>query len=194
MNTRPVAVVLGWWDSVVHTSPGRGPQVKRVLTFLPALLLVFGFVAAPVYADQTISHDDAGIEFDIPDDWETEELDEDTILIGPPDETFVVFMWVERADDWADLADALEALDDELGEILEDVRHDDDDAAELDLNGLPAIYVTGTGSIEGEAVEWAVAIVLADEPVILLAFADPETFDGVAEKEFKEFVETVRPD
>ncbi len=42
---------------------------------------------------------------------------------------------------------------------------------EGELNGMPFLEMYGTGEIEGIEVEWSLSLILAQKPIIVLAFA-----------------------
>lgn len=146
--------------------------------------------AALPAAALTVSHELAGLSLDVPDNWSAaEELDEDGVLtVSAPGDAIVLKIWpVEEADLEAALEGAFASLEEQFEEI-----EVDGDVTELEINGLPALSVAGTGIGEDGALKFVTAVVMADMPVVFVGFGDPEL---VAEHhtELQEMYASIRP-
>jgi predicted Zn-dependent protease len=135
------------------------------------LLLCFLFFISSPAVTETFSHEDGGIEFDVPDEWNVEVSDE-VLTISTPDGTVVFTFWVPEADNWQD---AVDAVSEELESLIEDanVTHE----GESELNGMPMYEVSGTGKVKGTSTEWSFSLILAKKPVILLVLSNSDKWE-----------------
>jgi hypothetical protein len=142
---------------------------------------------------------EGSIEFDIPAGWEVEDaLDTDDagdggrLEIGPASEAFHIWMWDRDEDDWENIDAALSELDAELDEMLDGMKHNPD-VKKFEINGLPAVSLTGTGKHHDADIEFEVCVIVAEKPVIFLTCAAPAAFDAQDVADFEKFVKSVRP-
>lgn len=150
-----------------------------------ALMMAMPMSISPALAE-THTHAGAGLSFDAPDEWAAS-ADGDVLVLTPEDETMVTMFWASEAEN---LEAVVGALDEELAKVISDINVEED-AKEEEVNGLPVVYSAGTGTVEGQAAHWMVAVVMADKPVILLT-----TFvgDGLANhaSDFKTMLDSIR--
>lgn len=114
--------------------------------------------------DDYVTNKDAGIRFYVPDYWETER-DKDTLWLWPSDEAVDVAVWV--AGDMP-LAEARKNVSGLLKNYLTDIEVDDDSEAG-DENGVPVVWMSGSGICEGEECTWEATLVKADRLMVFLS-------------------------
>ena len=102
----------------------------------------------------TVTHVQTGLKFDIPDDWEYSQ-EGDGFQAVSPDESVILFFYVGKT---ADVADILDNIALELDGIIEDPEISED-IFEEEVNGLTQVYVEGTGYYQGEIVDWDLTMV-----------------------------------
>jgi predicted Zn-dependent protease len=134
-----------------------------------ALALTYGAPAAR--ADKTFTHSDSGLQFDLPDGWQSE-ADGEMLTVSSPDDTLSIVFWVTEADDFEAAA---EALGEELGKQVKNLKLDGE-PKEGQHNGMEYASVTGTGQVDGVNVAFSADLLMAKKPVIILTFASPENF------------------
>lgn len=141
-------------------------------------------VAAPAMAEVTITHEQAGFCFDVPDKWErkVDEDNPDLLMVTSPDSGIVLQSWVLEVDDLEDAIDGLaEGLDEEFDEVKLD-----DETKESTVNGLDRVTLHGTAKLEGAPVLLGITLLIAEKPVIFLAMGAPE-----AVKEYEEILQAI---
>lgn len=134
----------------------------RGAALLAVLLTIFtgGLLA------ESVNHTEAQVKVWIPDNW-VQEADEDSLIVtDPEEEVMVAFMVV----DGENIEAALEAMEMELGSLAENVQADGE-PEEVELNGMPAIVLDAKGTIDGEAVDMGVAVIITPAEKALLVFA-----------------------
>ena len=147
---------------------------------LSALFLISGPVVA-----ETFSHEEGGIEFEVPDGWQVQ-LDEEVLTLSTPDGTVVFSFWVPEADTWEA---AVDAMFEEIQNLVEDpdIKHQGD----TELNGMPVYEVSGTGLVNEIPTEWAFNLIIAKKPVILLVLSNPKVWEQ-NRPVVKKFAESIR--
>ncbi|MDX9723901.1 MAG: hypothetical protein RBU37_24335 [Myxococcota bacterium] len=142
-------------------------KIANLLAALLATALLF--VCAAELQAKTVKHPTGNIEFEIPDDWESQ-LEEDALVLATKDEGVFVLFWAVAPEA---VEDGVTALLEKLNEVATDVAVNGE-AQETEVNGIPTLAVVGTGKIEGTPIIWTGAILVGSEakPVILAAVAD----------------------
>lgn len=125
-------------------------MIKKSL--LGVILLSFLMIASQ--SAVTVTHVQTGLKFDIPDDWEYSQ-EEDQFEAVSPDESVIIFFYVGKTDEVADL---LDNIDLELSGIIENPEINDN-IFEEEVNDLIQVYIEGTGEYEGEIVDWDLTMV-----------------------------------
>ncbi|MCR9142144.1 MAG: hypothetical protein NXI24_07820 [bacterium] len=133
---------------------------------LLALVCAVALLSVGPLAAEDVNHTEAQVKVWIPDGWE-QEADDDSLIVGDPNEEVMVAFLVVEGDNVEAALDAMEA---ELSEIVDDVAPDGE-ASEIDLNGMPAVVMDAKGSVEGEPVDLGIAVIMTPANKALLVFA-----------------------
>jgi hypothetical protein len=149
-----------WWRRRVVN---RAVVGVLVLSFL---LLISGSAIA-----ETFSHEEGGIQFDVPDEWDVE-VKEEVLTLSTPDGTVVFSFWVPETDT---VEDAFDAMSEEMESLIDDpdVTHE----GESELNGMPVYEIRGTGKLKGTPTEWSFSLVIAKKPIIVLILSNPDRWE-----------------
>ena len=134
-------------------------------------------------------HEEAGIEITVPAGWVTDSGDDMLTIADAGDEVAITFMIM----DTDDLTAALDALDSELSEFVDDLKPESD-AMETDVNGMEAMFMDATGSVEGAEVDIGIFIILTPTGKAMLMFgiiaADA---DPALEGDVDDIMRSIRP-
>lgn len=115
--------------------------------------------------DKTYTHEAGGITFTLPTGWKAEP--DGTQLTAAPEEGGIsISFWVTEEDDFEA---ASEAVGEELGKLLKNIKLDEDKKEDTH-NGMPHASFTGSGQIEGRDVLFSADLLQAKKPVIVLTF------------------------
>jgi hypothetical protein len=148
-------------------------MVKLLRSAVLCLAFVFGSVALHA---ETLTHEEAGLEFTVPDDWGKEQ-EGDFLLIKTKGEDVVMCFMVGKE---AEAAEFLKALGTELDKIMSDVKLDSKEPKHEEANGLHFSYVEGTGKIKNnekfipkgkkaeEAVQWDMTMVTGGKKLLAI--------------------------
>jgi hypothetical protein len=142
--------------------------------------------AAQTPAAQTVSHPEAGLQFDVPAGWKTDEEGEQYRLVSADGDISVTF-WVPVE---GDFENAAKAIGEEIGKQLTDLKYDAEPRQDKH-NGMDHISVTGSGKAEGRSVNFSADMLRAKKPVIILTFSSPENFRH-HEAEYSKFVSSIK--
>lgn len=125
--------------------------------------------AAPPAAAQsegkTFTHEAGGITFTLPAGWKAEP-DGAQLTASPEEGGISISFWVTEEDDFEA---ASEAVGEELGKLLKNIKLDEDKKEDTH-NGMPHASFTGSGQIEGHDVLFSADLIQAKKPVIVLTF------------------------
>ncbi len=158
--------------------------MKKLTIALGAALLCSAFMiattaktvptkVAAVYQNQDVfTHQDAGVQFQLPKGWKAKP-DGEVITASSADDSLQVVFWVP---DESTFAAAVKELDKELGKTIKNMKTDGK-PAEDELNGMPHYGETGTGDVNGATIVWSVDVLGAKKPLIVLTFAAPNLFE-----------------
>jgi len=160
-------------------------RTRRSLVWVA--LASLALAVAPALAKQTFEFVKAGLLLDVPDSWKTE-IKDDVLKITSKDEGIEIDGW---SVDNKEFDKAVDDLIEELQGIIKDAKVVGK-PTKLEINGLTAVGVEGTGKVEGENVKWLVLFVKAKNPVMVTAFASPEALDK-NEKEVQNLFLSIRP-
>jgi hypothetical protein len=141
-------------------------------------------LSGPAVAE-TFSHEEGGIEFDVPEGWDVE-VNGEVLTLSIPDGTVVFSFWVPEADTWED---AVDAMFEEMETLIEeaDVTHE----GESELNGMELYEIRGTGKVKGTPTEWSFSLVIAKKPIIVLVLSNPDRWEENSPV-VKRFAESIR--
>lgn len=117
---------------------------------------------------RTFTHKEAGIQFDLPEDWRAEP-DGDTLTVSAPDDSLKMVFFVAKEE-------TFEATVKSLGDLLEKLMKNvkpDGPGKEDELNGIKTFSETGVGEVKGAQVKWSVDLLAARKPIIVVSFAAP---------------------
>jgi len=152
--------------------------MKRLI-IISFVLLIAGSSNAVWYP-----HEDSGVTVDIPRSWKVTG-DANSLQAKTKDGNAAVFMRVMPAEK---AEAALAALDAELSKVVQDLKHNA--AEELEVNGLKAYWVDGTGQVDGHNVEVDVILVQTPKGQSLLVFGI--IAEEAAKKQHKGMVRILR--
>jgi predicted Zn-dependent protease len=136
--------------------------------------------------DNVYVHQEAGIRFEVPKTW-TAEAEGEQMTISTPDDSLAIVFLVSDA---GSLDAALQALEDELGKLIQDAEITVE-PTETTINGLKSVAANGTGQVEGKNVTWSVDVIAAKKPVIVLSIIQPEAASR-HNADLKEFISSIR--
>ena len=154
------------------------------------LCLMAGLIAVPALSSaRTYPHATAKVQIDIPDNWKTE-TDEDTLAAEAPDGNLALFFGVMKA---TELDAALEALDEELSALVQNLRPTGE-VEKITINGMEGALIEGKGTVDGTAIEVALVILVTRGGKVLvgLGMGTPDAvkrYDPDIERIFK----SIRP-
>ncbi len=121
--------------------------------------------AAAQSEGKTFTHEEGGITFILPAGWKAEP--DGTQLTAAPEEGGIsISFWVTEEDDFEA---ASEAVGEELGKMLKNIKLDADKKEDTH-NGMPHASFTGSGQLEGQDVLFSADLLMAKKPVIVLTF------------------------
>jgi len=128
---------------------------------------------SPTQENRVFSHQDAGVQFELPKGWKAKP-DGEVITVSTADGSLQMVFWVPD-DDTFDAA--VKDLDKELDKTIKNIKTTDKGTSDTH-NGMPHFSAGGTGQVDGTTIEWSVDVLAAKKVVIILTFAAP----GIAEK------------
>ena len=121
---------------------------------------------------ETLTHSGAGLQFDVPEGWKTEQA-EDLLLASNADGDLVVMIFVAKAENAEEF---LKGMDEELGKIVKDAKITSG-PTESKLNGLDIEFVEGTGKCvsekkakgeeEAAEVDWFMSVIQGGKKVMV---------------------------
>ncbi len=152
--------------------------MKKIIIIVCALLFA-GSTNAKWYP-----HHESGVTVDIPRSWKVTG-DANSLQAKTKDGNAAVFLKVLPAEK---AEAALATLDAELAKTIQDLKHNP--AEELEVNGLRAYWIDGTGSVDGHSVEVDVILVQTPNGHSLLVFGIIAA--EAAEKQHKGMVRILR--
>lgn len=117
---------------------------------------------------EVFKHPEGGIQFERPAGWKSEQ-EGDRMTLSTPDNTISVVIYVPAEDNFKE---ATEALDKELSKTIKNVK-ENGEPKETTLDGMQTVSLNGTGDVNGTQIQWAVDLIQAKKPVIVLTFAAP---------------------
>ncbi len=132
--------------------------------------------------DRHFSHQEAGVQFDLPKGWRAKPEGE-VITVSTADDSLQMVFWVPDEDTFDA---AVKDLDKELSKTIKNIKMTDKGTSDTH-NGMPHFSAGGTGTVSGTTIEWSVDVLAAKKVVIILTFAAP----GIAEKHATEAVQFI---
>jgi hypothetical protein len=151
-----------------------------------SLLVLTTYAAAGARAE-TMKHEAGGIQFDVPEGW-SHKADGDMIQVTNAEGSLSVLFWVAGEDNWEK---ALDAVATELDKVIHEAKIEEE-AEEGEHNGLKTVEMSGSGKVEGTAMDWSLTLFAAKKPVIALAMAEPSAWEKDG-KAIEAFVGSVKP-
>jgi hypothetical protein len=138
-------------------------------------------LTAPVTQDnQTFSHKEAGVQFELPKGWKAKP-DGETITVSTADDSVQIVFWVPDQDTFDA---AVKDLDKELGKTIKNIKTTGKPTQDKH-NGMAHYEEAGTGEVEGTTIAWSVDVLGAKKPLIILTFAAPNLFEKHADEYLK---------
>jgi len=158
--------------------------VKKLLSLLTMLLIGLAavtatvaktpatYVVASAQGGETFTHQDAGVQFQLPKGWKAKP-DGEVITVSSADDALQVVFWVP---DENTFEAAVKELDKELGKTIKNMKPEGKPSEDT-LNGMPHYGQTGTGEVNGATIVWSVDVLGAKKPLMILTFAAPNLFE-----------------
>jgi hypothetical protein len=143
--------------------------------------------ATDASGDNIFKHEEGGIQFERPAGWKAEPNGEQ-LTLSTPDNALSVVLWVPAE---ANFQQAAEALDKELSKTITNVK-ENGEPRQTTVGGMKTVSLNGTGEVNGAEIQWAVDLIQAKKPVIVLTFAAPgmwEKYQG----DYQKFARSIRP-
>ncbi len=160
---------------------------KTIRSWMYLALAVVAVAALPALAKETYEFTQAGLQLDLPDGWKAE-IDGDLLTMSTKDEDIAITAWSVQNKEFDAAADALGT---ELEKVVKSCKVEGDPKP-MEINGLKAVGLEGTGKIKGVDIKWLVLMVKAKTPVFFLAFAVPESLDKHSDQVMGIF-QSIRP-
>lgn len=132
---------------------------------------------------KTFTHEEGGITFTLPAGWKAEP-DGTQLTASPEGGGVSITFWVTEEDDFEA---ATEAVGEELGKLLKNIKLDPDKKEDTH-NGMPHASFSGSGQIAGKDVLFSADLLQAKKPVIVLSFGAADQL----EKHAAAFVQLVK--
>jgi len=121
-----------------------------------------------------LTHEAAGVKVNVPDDWQQDAAgDEGMMIVAPKDDSLMVMFWVVEG---ADLEAILTAFEPEFKKLVTEIKYAKEQPTDVEINGMKAFYMEGSGKIEGEPADWEIAVVMAAKPLIIVSLAKKGAF------------------
>lgn len=127
---------------------------------------------AAMQGGETFTHADAGVRFELPKGWKAKP-DGEVITVSSADDGLQVIFWVP---DEASFDAAVKELDKELSKTIKNIKVEGKPTQDTH-NGMPHYEEAGTGDVDGVTIAWAVDVLGAKKPLIILTFAAPNLFE-----------------
>lgn len=149
-----------------------------------------GLAVAPVEA-KTYQFEAGGIEFEINDKWGVQ-VDGDEVLVSglPDDETFMLAGMRLQTKAFPEIFSLVNQAVFNKDFILPAEPVSAEDFATGEVNGLKTHSLEGKGTVGGRDVHWKIAVVMIEEPVVLMSIVRAEDAESHAE-DFKTFFSSV---
>jgi len=137
------------------------------------LLILVALFALTVFLMATsVTHNETGLMFEIPDDWSFDQ-DGDQFVATSSDESVFIYFFVGRFEDASLLMDNIA---DELDGII-DSPEVAEEPYEEEINGLTQVYIEGSGYIEDEVIDFDLTLVIGgSKPMLVVALGDIDGF------------------
>jgi hypothetical protein len=137
------------------------------------LIIAFSLLAplAAAAQERVLAHKDGGIQFALPAGWQSE-AEGDRLLVHSSDKSVAIVFYVATEDTFEA---AVGAMVEEVEKIVDDAKVTNK-GKEGEHNGMPMYSVSGTGTIDGQAVAWDLTMLAAKQPVIVMGFAEPASW------------------
>lgn len=148
-------------------------KIRRLgLGLMMSLGLLFSAVT-PAQAGW-LTHEAAGVKVNVPDDWQQSPAGEEGMMIvAPKDDSLMVMFWVVEGED---LEAILTAFEPEFKKLVTDIKYTTEKPKDIEINGMKAFYMDGSGKIEGAPADWEIAVVMAAKPLIMISLAKKGAF------------------
>lgn len=163
---------------------------KRIKTFALSLFLALGTVTLSAEA-KPFHHKEAGIQFEVPDTWSVK-TEKAALMVMPKDESFFILFKVSDAESKDDFEAEIQEYLGQLGKTMHIENAETGDFKETEINGLPVVYVEGTGTLEDNEVNFEVSVIMATKPVIVFSLADTKEMEAHKD-EMAEFIQSIEP-
>ena len=135
---------------------------------------------------QSFRDEAAGVQFDAPAGWKTDNKGQYVQITAPDDSLTIMVMTAEEST----LEQTTSRLDDELAKVMKNIKSEGEPQQQV-VNGLPVTYQEGTGDVDGRPADWGVYLLQGRKPVLILSFANHGAFDA-RRPEVDQFVGSIR--
>ena len=122
---------------------------------------------------QSFRDEAAGVQFDAPAGWKTDNKGQYVQLTSPDDSLTIMVLTAEESS----LEQTTSRLDDELAKVMKNIKSEGEPQQQV-VNGLPVTYQEGTGDVDGRPADWGVYLLQGRKPVLILSFANHGAFDA----------------
>jgi hypothetical protein len=112
------------------------------------------FVLSTALMAMTVTHNQTGLKFDIPDNWDYGQ-EGDHFIAQSPDESVILLFFVGKA---GDVDELMESVADELDGIIDSPEVNEEPGME-EINGLIQVYIEGSGEYDGDVVDFDMTMV-----------------------------------
>ena len=137
-------------------------------------------------AGEVFTHENGGIQFEVPATWKSK-ADGDVMQITSPDDALFVMIWVPQ-DQSVDAA--LEGIGTEIDNYLGNVNIAGEPKT-AQLSGMNIHSLDGTGTYEGQPVDFSLELVEAKKPVIILTITNKGAM-AKHEADFTKFAQSIK--
>ena len=135
-----------------------------------ALLCSLGLCSSTLSAE-THTYAKAGVQFDLPPGWKATP-DGEELVVETTDESLLIILWMPADTTWDA---AMDGFRDELDRMVNKVEATGKPVTGQ-LNGMPAVTLTGEGEVEDARVAFCATLMMAKRPLIALAFGPPHVW------------------
>lgn len=159
--------------------------MKKILLIMVVALCSVSLLSAKEYPNN-----EAKVTVSIPDNWDVE-VSEGILEAGSPSEAVGLVFFVLDADN---LDEAIDALDEELSSIVDNIE-EDGEPEEIEHNGMEGIYAEAMGTIEGESVGLLLMVLEtpSDKVIMILGIGAEDEVTEDDEEALDEIFDSLRP-
>lgn len=163
---------------------------KQIRSLALSLFIALGTISLAAEA-KPFHHKEAGIQFEVPDNWSVKS-EKSALMVMPKDESFFILFKVSEAESKEDFEAEIQEYLGQIGKNMHIEAAETGDFQETEINGLPVVYVQGTGTLEGNAVTFEVSVIMSAKPVIVFSLAETKAL-ATHKEDMDEFIQSIEP-